>query len=147
MIDSEHVRCEERSGRSGRGNVHVKKNQGLAFLATDLMRCFGSVFMKSVTKKHIRVCGAFFSWTAHQYPKISVVFNKKIKNKGTLRQRADPCQALRRPTRLCLSYRFCMPSSLCSASSVTGQIYLEERTVWQVVKKRKNGYLHLNLTM
>ena len=92
-----YVRSEERSGRSGgRGTVHVKKNRGLAFQSRtgdqpEALLC--PLFMKSVTK-NIRVCGAsfffFFLGRLTNTPKFSVEFNKKIKNKGSLRQRADP---------------------------------------------------------
>ena len=62
----------------GVANIHVKKNQGLAFHRTgdrpEALLC--PIVMKSVTNKHPRMWD-FFSRTAHQYPKFSVEFNKK----------------------------------------------------------------------
>ena len=73
----------------GVANIHVKKNQGLAFHRTGdrpvALLC--PIVMKSVTNKHPRMCD-FFSRTAHQHPKFSVEFNKKkIKNKKEDRRR------------------------------------------------------------
>ena len=121
-----NVRCEERSGRSGRGNVHVKKNRGLAFQSRtgdqpEALLC--PVFMKSVTKKHPSVWGFFLLEQLSNTVKFSVEFNnkkKRIKTKEACGRELIPCQALR------LSYR-CSASSLCAASSVTGQ--MEERNV------------------
>ena len=56
----------------GVANIHVKKNQGLAFHRTgdrpEALLC--PIVMKSVTNIHPRM-GDFFSRTAHQYPKFS----------------------------------------------------------------------------
>ena len=84
----------------GVANIHVKKNQGLAFHRTgdrpEALLC--PIVMKSVTNKHPRMWD-FFSRTAHQYPKFSMEFNKKNqKQKGRPPQRTDSCLPSTLPT-------------------------------------------------
>ena len=116
----------------GVANIHVKKNQGLAFHRTgdrpEALLC--PIIMKSVTKKHPSVWGFFFSYDGSP---ISLNFPwnsmRKSQNKGSLQLRADPMPITPPTISGPLGQVFCMPSSLSSASSMTGQIYLEERNV------------------
>ena len=75
----------------GVSNVHIKQNQDLAFHRTgdqpEALLC--PIVMRSVTKKHPSVWG-FFLGRLTNILKFPVEFNKNIKNKGSLRQRADP---------------------------------------------------------
>ena len=77
-------------------------------------------------QKNIRVCGAFFFFSR------TALWNsiKIKKTKETCSRELIPCQALRRRS-VCDPFGqvFCMQSSLSSASSMTGQIYLKERNV------------------
>ena len=106
-------------------------------------RCFVRSLW-SQSPKNIRVCGAFFFLgRLTNTLKFSVDFNNKKKNQKQRKPAAEswplPIASTPPTVSLCLSYRFCMPSSLCSASSVTGQIYLEERNV-AGGEEEKNGF-------
>ena len=135
---------EETSTSKWTGASHSHFRVGLA---TDLKRCFVPASW-SQSPKNIRVWEAFsFLGRLTITLKFSMEFNKKIKNKGSLRQRADPLPSTPPTISLCLSYR----CSACHRVSVQQVQWLAKSTwkgeMWQVLKKRKNGYLHLNLTM
>ena len=125
----------------GEANVHVKKNASLAFHRTsdrpEALLC--PIVMKSVTKKHPSMW-AFISWTAH--PKILWKSIKIIKKKGSLRQRANPLPSTP------LTFTLSDMCSACHRVSLQLVQWLAKSTwkseMWQAVKTRKNGYLHLN---
>ena len=78
----------------GVANVHVKKNQGLAFHRTgdrrEALLC--PIVMKSVTNKHPNMWNFVFLGRLTNTLRFSVEFNikKNQKQKGSLRQRTDP---------------------------------------------------------
>ena len=104
---SEYVRCEERSGRSGRGNVHVKKNRGLAFQSRtgDRSEALLSGLHEVSHQKTSECVGLFFFLgrlsRLTNTLKFSVEFNKKKKKSKTTEacgRELILCQALRRPS-------------------------------------------------